>query len=104
MDEAHNIERICEDSASLQIKNTDISLCLEEVTAVMKAMSEESTSFTNNEVPKDFTSEDLCVLKEMLLDFEKVLDSIELKKGDEGTTFEGDYIFSLLAQAGVCLF
>lgn len=100
LDEAHNIERMCEDSASLQIKNTDITLCIEEVTEVMKAMSEES-DFMSNDAPKDITADELCILKEMLLNFEKAVDGIEVNNLQEGTTYEGNYIFTVFEKAGV---
>jgi regulator of telomere elongation helicase 1 len=103
LDEGHNIEKICEDSASIQIKSTDITLCIEEVTAVMKALSEDVTvSFNDKEVPKDFTADELCVLKEMFLSFEKLLDEIELKSSaPEGTYFEGNYIFQMFDKTGI---
>ena len=34
LDEAHNVERMCEESASLQLRSTDVALCIEEVTQV----------------------------------------------------------------------
>ncbi|XP_018572046.1 regulator of telomere elongation helicase 1 homolog isoform X2 [Anoplophora glabripennis] len=100
IDEAHNIERTCEESASLQLKTSDIALAIEEVTAVMKMLSSETVDF--NDSPKDFAAEDLCVLKQMLLDFEKEMDSINLKgNSSEGTNFDGDFIFELLSKAGI---
>lgn len=36
LDEAHNVEKICEESASLQLRSTDIALCIDEVTQVRK--------------------------------------------------------------------
>lgn len=104
MDEAHNIERICEDSASMQITSTDITLCIEEVTEVMKALTEGGIDVNSNN-SRTFTAEDLCMLKQTLLNFEKVLDSIELKLPlPNGTTFDGDYIFEIFRKAGVCKF
>lgn len=52
---------------------------------------------------KDFTIDDLALLKEDLLNLEKAVDSITLKSGkdEEGATFEGSYIFDLLEQANV---
>ncbi|KAF2884481.1 hypothetical protein ILUMI_21698 [Ignelater luminosus] len=101
LDEAHNIERICEESASKQITSTDITLCIEEVTEVMKALTEGSIlDMTDESV--DFSAEDLCTLKQMLLDFEKVLDNIEVKLPlANGTTFDGDYIFEIFKKAGI---
>ncbi|KAJ3657367.1 hypothetical protein Zmor_009176 [Zophobas morio] len=103
LDEGHNIEKVCEESASIQIKSTDITLCIDEVTAVMKALSEDVViDFNDKEVPKDFTAEELCVLKEMLLNFEKALDEIALTSTNaEGTYFEGNYIFGMFEKAGI---
>lgn len=35
-DEAHNIEKMCEEAASLQIRSTDLALCIDEVTQVRR--------------------------------------------------------------------
>ncbi|XP_022905755.2 regulator of telomere elongation helicase 1 homolog [Onthophagus taurus] len=99
LDEAHNIEKICEESASLQIKNTDITMAIEETSEVMKALSDTSGAFTDVDIPKDFEAEELCILKEMLLKLEKALDEIVVS--NEGTTFEGPYIFEFLGKAGI---
>ncbi|XP_023015854.2 regulator of telomere elongation helicase 1 homolog [Leptinotarsa decemlineata] len=99
LDEAHNVEKICEESASLQIKSSDVTLAIEEVTAIMKMMANESLSFDDS--PKDFDPDQLCNLKQFFLDLEKEIDKIELKSGPEGTTLEGTYIFELFGKAGV---
>lgn len=101
LDEAHNVERICEESASLQIKSSDIALAIEEVTTTMKMMSEENLGFDDS--PKDFDTEDLCILKEVFLNLEKEIDKIDLKGKSAGLTLDGTYIFNLLESAGVCL-
>lgn len=100
LDEAHNVERICEDSASFQIRTTDITLCIEEVTQVMKHL-ETVGDLGIADAEKDFSAEDLVLLKTMLLDLEKVIDEIPLSRSSEGSTFEGKYIFEILSLAGV---
>lgn len=55
----------------------------------------------NPEDFKDFTKDDLCLLKPMFLEFEKAIDNIELTKREEGRTFPGGFIFELLAKAEV---
>lgn len=106
LDEAHNVERMCEDSASLQIRSTDIALCIDEITHVMKVLSEnkeEGADFNGtleNSQPKDFTPEDLCTLKTIFLSLEKAIDEIDVKPGD-GITFDGSYIFDLLMKAQI---
>lgn len=105
LDEAHNIERICEESASIQIKNVDIALCIDEVTTVMKALSEDSEdSFLTaaaSEGLRDFSPNDLCLLKEVLLKFETVFDAIEIKNSEKGVTFPGDYIFEIMDKSNI---
>ncbi|XP_049866714.1 regulator of telomere elongation helicase 1 homolog [Pectinophora gossypiella] len=103
LDEAHNVEKMCEESASLQIRTTDVAVCIDEITHIMRSFSENSeeqmdASLDNNQ-PKDFTCEDLCVLKEMMLALEKAIDEIEV--GKEGSTYPGGYIFELLSKAEI---
>lgn len=100
LDEAHNVDRICEDSASVELRSSDITMCIEEVTGVMKAMTSEPTSFDADETPKDFTADELCVLKQILLDFEKAIDAVQFSSAD-GKTSEGDFIYELFQTAGV---
>ncbi|GLV35707.1 Regulator of telomere elongation helicase 1 [Carabus blaptoides fortunei] len=100
LDEAHNVERICEDSASFQIRTTDITLCIEEVTQVMKHV-ETVGDLGMIDGEKDFSAEDLILLKTMLLDLEKVIDEIPVTRNGQGSTFEGKYIFEILRLAGI---
>lgn len=71
----------------------------------MKDMANELTddafSDSPNVVAKDFTAEDLFILKAMFLELEKAIDEIQLDKVDEGKTFPGCYIFELLEKAQV---
>ncbi|XP_060530733.1 regulator of telomere elongation helicase 1 homolog [Cylas formicarius] len=100
LDEAHNVEKTCEETTSVSIRSTDIALATDELTALMKVMSEQPISFDDS--PKDFTPEEVCLLKEMLLNFEKAIDEVPLNKQlDEGTNFPGDYVFQLLEKAQI---
>lgn len=72
----------------------------------MKDVADEASQgepiFGGSDAPqKDFTAEDLCILKSMFLELEKAIDGIEIKKRDEGETFPGGYIFELLEKAEV---
>ncbi|KAL0109407.1 hypothetical protein PUN28_014465 [Cardiocondyla obscurior] len=100
LDEAHNVEKVCEEAASLQISSTDVAMCIDEVTAVMKDVAKESDQqndfLSEVNVQKDFTAEDLCILKAMFLELEKAIDSIEIKNRNEGDTYPGGFIFELL--------
>ncbi|XP_026761253.2 regulator of telomere elongation helicase 1 homolog [Galleria mellonella] len=103
LDEAHNVEKMCEESASLQVRTTDVALCIDEITHVMRSFSENSEdqmeATVENSQAKDFTCDDLCVLKEMMLALEKAIDEINV--GSEGATYPGGFIFELLSKAEI---
>lgn len=90
---------------SVQISSTDVAMCIDEITGVMQDMAKNAELqidlLTENGVQKDFTAEDLCILKAMFLELEKAIDSIELKNRNEGDTFPGGFIFELLEKAEV---
>lgn len=67
----------------------------------MKSMETNIPIMDGNDPSKDFTIEDLALLKEMILKLEKSVDEIELTNQLAGTTFNGSYIFDLLAKAEV---
>lgn len=67
----------------------------------MRAMSNDSFGFIDENVPRDFSEKELCDIKEILLNLEKVIDEIEIRENDELTTFDGTYIFEILGKAGV---
>lgn len=60
-----------------------------------------SVDLGNSSKERDFISEDLCLLKAMFLEIEKIIDTIEIRKKDEGETFPGAYVLELLSKAGV---
>lgn len=100
LDEAHNIEKICEESASVNIRSSDVALAIEDTTHIMKAMSE-GDMIDGGDEPKDFTLDDLALLKEMLLELEKAIDDIVVENTQDGATFPASYIFDLLGKANV---
>lgn len=83
-------------------------MCIDEITGVMKDMTTDTDMqndlFLENNVQKDFTAEDLYILKAIFLGLEKAIDSIELKNRNEGDTYPGGFIFELLEKAEVINF
>ncbi|XP_054261703.1 regulator of telomere elongation helicase 1 homolog isoform X2 [Macrosteles quadrilineatus] len=108
LDEAHNVERMCEESASVQITSTDIALCIAEVEQIIEKIKQDLTDLTDDS-PKAFSLEDLRGLKAMFLSLENAVDAVEFEtvkygkdKGQKmGKTFPASYIFELLAKAGI---
>lgn len=102
LDEAHNVERVCEESASFQLKTSDIALCVDELTNIMKHL-ESSGDLIGDDGENFFTTDEIALLKRMLLNLDKVIDNIPIINPDEGITYEGDYIFEVLGEAGVLI-
>ncbi|XP_017055046.1 regulator of telomere elongation helicase 1 homolog isoform X2 [Drosophila ficusphila] len=99
LDEAHNIEKICEESASVQIRSSDVAMAIEDVTHVMKVFASGESQDMGGDEPKDFTLDDLTLLKEMLLELEKAIDAIVVDNTAEGTTFPASMMYELLGKA-----
>lgn len=105
LDEAHNVDKMCEESASMQIRSSDIALCIDDVTSIMKVMDNTVAIPEDDDAKKDFTIDDLALLKEMLLSLEKTVDEIPVMFSQGGSTQPGTYIFEIFEKANViCIF
>lgn len=111
LDEAHNVEKMCEESASVQIALPEITEAIEDVSNVLGVMN--FTRSLSVHVSSDrrifFTIDTLTDLKQTFSNLEKIIDEIPVKNTDFGETFNGGYIFTLLEKANVscssvCLF
>ncbi|XP_017035372.1 regulator of telomere elongation helicase 1 homolog [Drosophila kikkawai] len=99
LDEAHNIEKICEESASVQIRSSDVAMAIEDITHVMKIFTSGESQDMGGDEPKDFTLDDLTLLKEMLLELEKAIDAVVVDNIAEGTTYPATMMYELLGKA-----
>jgi regulator of telomere elongation helicase 1 len=108
IDEAHNVEKICEDVASQEIKLSEIVVGIAEIDQVIDDFQkyEEALMLDSNlnqthgaGGPANISKEDLAVLKTYFLNFEKALSNIETKK--DGVTFNGPEVFRILGDAGI---
>lgn len=76
---------------------------------VMKKFADEMNTESGEETVKDFSAEDLYILKTMFLALEAAIDEIQLKtvtdegydKGKKSLTMPGSFIFDLLLKAEV---
>lgn len=104
-DEAHNLERICEESSSFDLSSYDLSSATEELQAVADKMmalhdaeKEQESAFGQGETTEiipDLNGEDVLRLKSQLLDLESAIYGLEVPK-DKGLTKAGVFIFELL--------
>ncbi|ALC49144.1 CG4078 [Drosophila busckii] len=98
LDEAHNIEKICEESASVQIRSSDVAMAMEDITHIMKVFTSEQDTASSDE-QKDFTLDDLTLLKEMLIELEKAIDEVLVENKQEGATYPASFMYELLGKA-----
>nr|AAR27232.1 DEAH helicase isoform 6 [Mus spretus] len=108
-DEAHNVEKICEESASFDLTPRDVASGLEIINQVLE---EQARVTQQGELQQEFivdTSssglnmelEDIAKLKMILLRLEEAIDAVQLPGDDRGVTKPGSYIFELFAEAQI---
>uniref|UniRef100_A0A1X7V2E7 Regulator of telomere elongation helicase 1 homolog n=1 Tax=Amphimedon queenslandica TaxID=400682 RepID=A0A1X7V2E7_AMPQE len=102
LDEAHNIERVCEDSSSFELTSTDIAHCIKDIDYLLKNKYEEAKEYLSElDTQTQNTLKDLANLKELFLCLEDSLDKIELKSENNECVKPGSYIFEFLGKAGI---
>ncbi|XP_071966943.1 regulator of telomere elongation helicase 1 isoform X3 [Engystomops pustulosus] len=108
-DEAHNVERMCEESASFDLTPYDLASGIEALDLVINELTDNleqkhiSAQF-NMEAPSSSLNvelEDLAKVKGALLQLENSIDAITLPANGNGVTKDGSYIFELFATAGI---
>lgn len=103
IDEAHNVERVCEESASIHFASSDVTSCINDITHIMKSMEkdDEMLMVQDEATEKDFSVEDLAKLKEIMLCLEDEIDKIDSVFSNKGKTFPGGKLFELLESATI---
>ncbi|XP_076079932.1 regulator of telomere elongation helicase 1-like isoform X1 [Mytilus galloprovincialis] len=109
-DEAHNLEKICEDSSSFDLTSTDLATAIEELAKLSEKIYEltkhedqslvEMTDSSTMPEP-EFTLEDLLRLKATLKDLENKIDEIPVPNNGKGVTKPGMFIFELLRNVSI---
>ena len=101
LDEGHNVEKLCEESASIQICSSDIILASDDVNHIIQQLTDDKTLLGRNSMEKDFTIADCELVRDILLKLEKVVEDIPVQFSSGEATFDGGHIFTLLQQANV---
>ncbi|XP_064395441.1 regulator of telomere elongation helicase 1-like isoform X2 [Halichondria panicea] len=101
LDEAHNIERVCEDSASFDLTSHDLAQCISDIGHILDLKQKGETYLeeggTDVEDLQDFLN-----LKEFFLTLENTLDGIQFAETAKKEMVKpGGYIFDFLETAGV---
>ncbi|XP_050999969.1 regulator of telomere elongation helicase 1 [Acomys russatus] len=108
-DEAHNVEKMCEESASFDLTPRDVASGLE---AISQVLEEQARMAQQSELQLEFGAdisssglsmglEDIAKLKMILLRLEAAIDAVQLPGDDRGVTKPGSFIFELFAEAQI---
>uniref|UniRef100_A0A8B9NZ86 Regulator of telomere elongation helicase 1 n=1 Tax=Apteryx owenii TaxID=8824 RepID=A0A8B9NZ86_APTOW len=109
LDEAHNVEKLCEESSSFDLTPYDLASAMDAINVVLE---EQAKIVQQNEINAEFNMEmansglnmdleDIAKIKKILLQLENAIDAVELPLNDSGVTKEGSYIFDLFAEAQI---
>ncbi|XP_010631657.1 regulator of telomere elongation helicase 1 isoform X2 [Fukomys damarensis] len=108
-DEAHNVEKMCEELASFDLTPHDVASGLDAIDQVLEEQTRVAQqSELQLELSTDPTSsglnmqlEDIAKLKMILLHLEGAIDAVQLPGDGSGITKPGSYIFNLFAEAQI---
>ncbi|NXP18751.1 RTEL1 helicase, partial [Scytalopus superciliaris] len=109
LDEAHNVEKLCEESSSFDLTPYDLASAMDAISVVLE---EQAKVVQQNEINAEFNMElaspglsmeleDIAKIKKILLQLESAIDAVELPLNGNGVTKEGSYIFDLFAEAQI---
>ncbi|XP_030069304.1 regulator of telomere elongation helicase 1 [Microcaecilia unicolor] len=107
-DEAHNVERMCEESASFDLTPHDlasgidaINLVLEEQAKIIQSSDPHANGMEPAGSGLNLQLEDVAKIKRALLQLESAIDAVELPDSGIGITKEGSFIFDVFAEAQI---
>ena len=98
LDEAHNVEKTCEEAASFELSSIDIAFCISDIDSTVKRRTD-PLLIENREEEAAEELKRLLGMKSVLLEFEEHMDSIPVPS--EGVTKPGNFIFSLFNKCGI---
>ncbi|KAG5282719.1 hypothetical protein AALO_G00059110 [Alosa alosa] len=104
-DEAHNVEKMCEESTSFDLTPYDLTSALQAVDKLLHeqvgdAGKEEDLSETSSSALKlDITS--VAKIKQIIMDLEMNINTFEIPPSSQGITKPGSFIYELFQKAQV---
>ncbi|KAF4083439.1 hypothetical protein AMELA_G00141320 [Ameiurus melas] len=108
-DEAHNVEKMCEESTSFDLTPYDLTSAID---AVDKLLREQASDIGKGEPSEDFGVDSsssglnldittIAKVKQILMDLEIAINSFEIPSSNQGITKPGSFIYELFQKAHV---
>merc|ERR1719470_666055 len=93
-DEAHNVQKLCEETASVNISGQDIALAVKDIEEAVEELKNPNVGFDEADVaPKDLNESELLIIKDLLLDVEKQF--TDILEGKTSLTLPGSIVHSM---------
>uniref|UniRef100_A0A8C1WPX0 Regulator of telomere elongation helicase 1 n=1 Tax=Cyprinus carpio TaxID=7962 RepID=A0A8C1WPX0_CYPCA len=97
-DEAHNVEKMCEESTSFDLTPYDLISAIE---AVDRLLREQASDISKADSKNIFLNAQLINLTEVLMDLESSINGFEMPANNQGITKPGSFIYELFQTAHV---
>uniref|UniRef100_A0A671NT03 Regulator of telomere elongation helicase 1 n=1 Tax=Sinocyclocheilus anshuiensis TaxID=1608454 RepID=A0A671NT03_9TELE len=97
-DEAHNVEKMCEESISFDLTPYDLISAIE---AVDRLLREQASDISKADSKNIFLNAQLNNLTEVLMDLESSINGFEMPANSQGITKPGSFIYELFQTAHV---
>ncbi|XP_042610083.1 regulator of telomere elongation helicase 1-like [Cyprinus carpio] len=97
-DEAHNIEKMCEESTSFDLSPHDLISAIEAVDRLLREHASD-ISKTNSGLKLDITT--IAKIKQILMDLGSSINGFEMPANNQGITKPGSFIYELFQTANV---
>ena len=95
-DEAHNVQKLCEETASVSITGQDIALAVKDIEEAVEDLQNPSAGFDEADVaPKDLNESELLIIKDLLLEVEKQFSGI--LGGKSSLTQPGSFVHGMFS-------
>eukprot|EP00092_Neocalanus_flemingeri_P017682 GFUD01019128.1.p1 GENE.GFUD01019128.1~~GFUD01019128.1.p1 ORF type:complete len:936 (+),score=293.78 GFUD01019128.1:31-2838(+) len=93
-DEAHNVQKLCEETASVNITGQDIALAVKDIEEAVEDLKNPNVGFDEADVaPKDLNESELLIIKDLLLEVEEQFSGI--LAGKTSITHPGSFVHSM---------
>jgi len=93
-DEAHNVQKLCEETASVSISGQDIALAIKDIEETVEEIKNPNVGFDEADVaPKDLHESELLIIKDILLEVEKQISGI--LDGKSSMTEPGSFVYGI---------
>ena len=95
-DEAHNVQKLCEEASSFSIGAQDLALALKDIDDAVEMLKNPEPSFDDSDMaPKDLREQDLLIIKDSLLELEGSFG--QLLRGKDSRIEKGSFARSVFA-------